>query len=105
VPGAGELDPVLHQQVRLRLMVLLFRNREASAAWLRATLDLTDGNLGSHAGKLVAAGYVRQRPALTPTGFELRYAITPQGDAAFQAYLAALRGLLGDGAPSPLAQG
>lgn len=91
---AQALDPIIHQEVRLRLLMHLFRDREATATWLRDTLHLTDGNLGSHADRLASAGYIIQRKALTPRGFELRYSITPAGDVAFQAYLRNLRGLL-----------
>jgi DNA-binding MarR family transcriptional regulator len=95
VPSAA-LDPIIHQPARLQLMALLHRNRQAAARWLRETLQLTDGNLGSHAARLVAAGYVVEGRVLTAKGFELRYRITPTGDAAFQEYLRALRQLLAE---------
>ena len=96
------LDPVIHQATRLRIMAALQRNREASFARLRDALGLTDGNLASHAGKLVEAGYLTGRHVLAGTSFELRYRITPEGDAAFRRYADALLGLLGDaGAPGP----
>lgn len=90
------LDPVIHQATRLRIMSALQRNREASFTGLRDALALTDGNLASHAAALEKAGYLRSRRALAGTSFELRYRITPEGDAAFRAYAAALLGLLGE---------
>lgn len=93
---AEELDPIIHQPTRLRIMALLFRNRQAAAAWVRAQLGLTDGNLGSHAEKLAEAGYLRVARALTPQGFQLRMSITPEGDAAFRMYLSSLRQLVLD---------
>jgi len=89
-----ELDPVIHQATRLRIMAALFRNREASFTALRDGLALTDGNLGSHAATLEKAGYVASRRVLAGLSFEVRYRITPEGSAAFVAYTRALQALL-----------
>lgn len=97
------LDPVIHQPTRLRIMTLLFRNRQASFTWVRDALGLTDGNLGSHAEKLAHGGYVAQGRVLTPAGFQVRLRITPEGDAAFRQYLLALRGYLEAEGPRELA--
>lgn len=94
------LDPIIHQATRLRIMAALFRNREASFTQLRNGLDLTDGNLGSHAAALEKAGYLDSRRALIGVSFEVRYRITPEGSAAFVRYTEALRALL-DEANSP----
>lgn len=75
-------------------MAALFRNREASFTSLRDALGLTDGNLGSHADKLVEAGYLESRRALVALSFEVRYRITPRGSEAFRAYVADLQGIL-----------
>lgn len=85
-----ELDPLIHQRTRLRIMTLLFRNREAAFAWVREELDLSWGNLDGHADRLEEAGYVRRDRVLTPDGFEVRLGITPQGREAFRGYLAEL---------------
>ncbi len=106
------LDPAIHQAVRLRRMVLLSRNRAASFVWVRDALGLTDGNLGSHVARLVAAGYAVSSRVLTRSGFQVWLRITPSGDAAYRAYLASLRSNLEpmdsgpvdpavDGAPRP----
>ncbi len=91
------LDPIIHQATRLRIMTLLFRNRAASFTWVRDSLGLTDGNLDTHAAKLEEAGYVKRGRALDIGGFEVRMKITPEGDAAFRAYLEGLRGYLATG--------
>jgi DNA-binding MarR family transcriptional regulator len=94
-----DLDPVIHQPTRLRIMVLLFQNRQAAATWVRDALQLTDGNMGSHCERLAQRGYIEQARTLTPQGFQLRLRITPEGDAAFAAYLQALRGMLEAASP------
>ena len=88
------LDPIIHQVVRLRVMALLCRNRTAPFVWVRDTLGLTDGNLGSHMGRLVTAGYAASSRVLTRSGFQVWLRITPAGDQAYRSYLAALRSYL-----------
>lgn len=85
---------IFHQPARLRIMGLLYKQRDASFTRVRDLLGLTDGNLASHGKRLADAGYVEMRRVLTPTGFESRLRITQQGARAFGAYLDALRGFL-----------
>ena len=91
---ARELDVVIHQPTRLRIMAALYRNRSASFTSLRDGLGLTDGNLATHATKLQEAGYVDARRVLVAVSFEVRYTITAKGSEAFRAYAAALRDFL-----------
>ncbi len=95
------LDPVIHQATRLRIMALLFRNRVAAFTWVRDTLELTDGNLDTHAAKLEEAWYLKRGRALDIGGFEVRMKITPEGDAAFRQYLEGLRTYLSLGSDPP----
>ena len=95
------LDPVIHQATRLRIMALLFRNRAAAFTWARDTLGLTDGNLDTHSKRLEEAGYIRRGRVLTTGGFQVRLRITPEGDAAFRAYLEGLKAYLVPDAVDP----
>lgn len=85
---------LLDARARLMLMGLLHQRRDVAARAARQALGLTDGNLASHAARLEEAGWMRSRRALSPTGFELRYSITPAGSAAFLEHVAHLRRLL-----------
>lgn len=87
-------DPLIHQRTRLRIMTVLYRNRQVPFTELRDALGLTDGNLASHAGKLEEAGYLEARRVLEGTGFELRYVVTDAGTEAYRDYLDTLRDLL-----------
>lgn len=98
---SGDLDPVLHQASRLRIMTALFKNRELAFTTLRELLGLTDGNLASHLRRLEGAGYVRQGRVLVGVGFEVHAKITEDGSAAFRSYLARLRVLLEELEPPP----
>ena len=93
------LDALFHQPARFRIMAALLRNRQAAVTWLLRTLNMSDGNLRSHADKLAAAGYIAQGRIMTPEGFQVRYRITPEGEKAFRAYLSALRAFLGELGP------
>ncbi len=88
------LDPVIHEAARLRILAILFRNRQASFTQLRDTLQLTSGNLASHAKRLVDARYVESGRVLAGVHFEVRFRITPLGSAAFHQYIEALRALV-----------
>ncbi len=88
-----DLSPI-HQPVRLRLMALLFRERDVGFAQARDALGLTDGNLGAHAKVLESLGWLTSRRALEPTGFQTRYLLTAAGSQAFRRYTTALQGFL-----------
>lgn len=80
------LDPVIHQATRLQILALLQRNREASFNELCRGLDLSEGNLGAHAERLLESGYMETFHALAGVRFEKRYRLTAKGAAAFRAY-------------------
>jgi DNA-binding MarR family transcriptional regulator len=93
-----ELDPLLHQPTRLEIVAYLYRNRQAPFTELRDQLALTAGNLQSHGEKLAKAGYVEMKRVLVGI-FEVRWNITPKGDAAFEAYFEQMRTLMSRLAP------
>lgn len=85
---------LIHQPVRLQIVGLLYRTRDAAFTTVRDRLDLTDGNLATHADRLEEAGFLEARRALTSDGFEKRYRITEDGSKAFRRYLGQLRGFV-----------
>jgi DNA-binding MarR family transcriptional regulator len=69
VSAAVHLDDVVHQRTRLGLLVVLAEVHQADFAYLKARLQLTDGNLGKHIEILarhdlvsVRKGYEGRRP-------------------------------------------
>ena len=91
--GEEALDPLLHQPTRLEIVAYLYRNRQAPFTQLRDELKLTAGNLQSHGDKLRAAGYIEMKRVLAGI-FEVRWAITPEGEKAFEAYFQQMRALM-----------
>jgi len=89
-----ELDIIIHQPTRMRIMGALYRNRRLGHVALRDALGLTDGNVATHVRRLESAGYLRASRVLAGLSFAVVYDITPAGAAAFQAYLDALARLL-----------
>lgn len=81
-------------------MGLLWKRRDVAFTAARDALGLTDGNLASHADRLVRAGFLDARRALAGDRFEVRYRITSAGREAFREYLRAMQAFLeatGDG--------
>jgi DNA-binding MarR family transcriptional regulator len=95
VPG---LDPVIHAQARLRVMVALAAlspEDRITFPRLQQLLEMTAGNLSTHLRKLEDAGYVEVTKAhqgRTPVTWA---ALTVAGRRAFEEYSAALRAMLG----------
>jgi DNA-binding MarR family transcriptional regulator len=94
LPG---LDPVIHAQARLRVMVALAAlasGDQITFPRLQQLLDMTAGNLSTHLRKLEDASYVQITKAhqrRTPVTY---VALTESGRRAFADYTAALRALL-----------
>lgn len=95
----ADLDPVIHAQGRLRIMASLSTltpGEQITFPRLQELLDMTAGNLSTHARKLEEAGYVQVEKAhrgRTPVTY---LALTKQGRRAFEDYTEALRSVLGE---------
>ena len=85
--GVPDLDPVIHQRVRLGIVSALAAGGATSFTDLKAALDLTDGNLSVHARKLEDAGYVRVRKSFVDRMPHTEFELTDAGLAALTAYL------------------
>jgi len=93
-----QLDPILHQPVRTRLMAFLTARGEATFKELRDLLQVTDGNLDAHVRKLTAAGFVSSRKdKLSSKRVQTFYSLTVEGSKAFSSYVTALQKLLNNG--------
>lgn len=90
---------IIHQPARLKIMGLLYKQRDVGFSAARDATGLTDGNLATHVKRLAEAGFLDARRVLLGSGFELRYRITPPGNVAFRRYLRWLRDVLQDAEP------
>lgn len=90
----SELDPLLHQQLRLAVVSILVGVVDAEFTFLKEKTGSTAGNLSVQLEKLSAAGYIsivksfrNKRPLTTCR-------ITPKGIRQFEVYVKAIQGYL-----------
>ena len=90
-------DELIHQSLRLRIMASLYAQRGAAPlefTHLKALLDATDGNLGSHLATLEKAGYLEVEKDCAGKRPRTRVSITATGARAFREHTAYLREVL-----------
>jgi DNA-binding MarR family transcriptional regulator len=79
-----ELDRIIHEPVRLRIMAMLGGVDTADFKFLVSTLGLSKGNLSSHVEKLESAGYVKVMKSFNGKITCTEYALTPTGRKALE---------------------
>ena len=84
---AVNLDPVIHERVRLAIISALAVNEELSFNDLKKLLEITDGNLSVHARKLEDAGYVRCTKSFVGRQPRTEFKLTAPGRRALESYL------------------
>jgi DNA-binding transcriptional ArsR family regulator len=85
-----ELDPTIHQPVRLRIMMILSGTDSADFTFLEKTLGLTKGNLSAHMARLEETGYVEVTKTFRGKMPNTSYRLTPQGRSGLSAYWEAI---------------
>lgn len=86
----SELDRVIHEPVRLRIMAILSGVDRADFKFMLSTLGLSKGNLACHVDKLERAGYVEVRKSFNGKLPHTEYRLTDTGRIALADYWAAL---------------
>lgn len=92
-----EPDEIIHQTVRLKIMAALNALGQKQAlefTRLKAAINVTDGNLGSHLSTLENVGYVSVQKDFVGKKPRTRVAITKEGTRAFARHVAYLRDVL-----------
>lgn len=93
----AELNEIIHQPVRLRIMaslVALDADNEVDFTYLRQLLDVTDGNLGAHLRKLEDAGFIAVNKTFIERKPRSFISVTAEGRKVFQQHVAALQTIL-----------
>ncbi len=93
----AELNEIIHQTVRLRIMaalVTLEDGDEVDFTYLRELLQATDGNLGAHLRKLEEAGFISLNKTFVERKPRTYIAATAEGRRVFQEHVAALESIL-----------
>ena len=92
-----QLDPIIHQTTRLRLMAVLVhleRGDWIDFVTLKTSLELTDGNLGAQLLKLEEAGYVKIKKGFVGRKPKTQAQATTKGRAAFESHREALKQII-----------
>jgi DNA-binding MarR family transcriptional regulator len=93
----AELDEIIHQPIRLRLMAALVALKSGESAeftLLRDLLGVTDGNLGAHLRRLEEAGYIELNKKFVDRKPRTFVAVTTTGRKVFQNQVIALEEIL-----------
>lgn len=93
----AELDKTIHQPVRLKVMSALMElpiGDQVEFMYLKKILKVTDGNLGTHLGKLEQAGYIEIEKTFVNKKPRSYISLTKKGKNAFDIHLEALQALL-----------
>ena len=80
------LDRIIHEPARLRIMMLLSGLESADFRFLVKTLSLTNGNLSRHVEKLEQAGYVKVEKTIKGKMPHTSYCVTETGKNALAEY-------------------
>ena len=93
----ADLDDVIHQPLRLRIMAALNALPAAVGldfSRLKKLTGATDGNLGAHIETLARAGYVAVEKAFVGKKPQTTVTVTPAGRAAFARHVATLQEII-----------
>lgn len=92
-----ELNEIIHQPVRLRIMATLVTLEpadEVDFTYLRDLLEVTDGNLGAHLRKLEETRYIVINKTFVNRKPRSYISATPEGRRVFDKHVEALEGIL-----------
>ena len=95
-PTPNELDPLIHERLRLGILSALVVQESLSFTELRDLLQTTDGNLSVQARRLEAAGYVTCDKKFEDRKPKSTYRLSAAGRAALEGYLDTLSSMLPD---------
>ena len=86
----SDLDRVIHEPARLRLLTILSGVDVADFSFLLEAIGLTKGNLSSHMDRLEKAGYVEVIKSFKGKMPHTEFRLTPAGRESLAAYWAGL---------------
>jgi DNA-binding MarR family transcriptional regulator len=90
-----DLDPLLHQQLRLSIISLLVSVRDAEFSYLKEKTGATAGNLSVQINKLAEAGYINITKSFRDNYPLTTCKITKEGIKAFESYVENLKQYIG----------
>ena len=82
----ADVDRIVHEPARLRIMMILSGVESADFNFLLSTLGLSKGNLSRHVEKLELAGYVKVNKTFKGKIPNTSYQLTKKGTNALTQY-------------------
>jgi DNA-binding MarR family transcriptional regulator len=89
-----ELDPLLHQRLRLAIMSMLVTTKKAEFKLIKQKTEATAGNLSIQLRKLEEAGYLKIEKSFRDNYPLTEVSITGAGQLAFNTYVEHLQSYL-----------
>ena len=86
----SDLDPLLHNELRLKIMVTLDALDDADFVYLKEITKATSGNLSVQLSNLQTTGYIKISSSGAGRGSHTICRITPKGTSALRDYQRAL---------------
>lgn len=86
----NDIDRVVHEPARLKILSILSGVESADFMFLLATLGLSKGNLSSHMDRLERAGYVKVTKTFNGKMPQTMYRVSRNGRRALSSYWSAL---------------
>jgi DNA-binding MarR family transcriptional regulator len=94
-----QLDPLIHEKGRFRIMSMLAASSELSFTEMRDALNMTDGNLTTHIRTLQEAGYVSVTKSFQNKRPHTTCSLTSAGQKAFSSYITLLEQIVQQNRP------
>ncbi len=94
IQSISELDRLVHEPARLKILVILKGVGEADFLYLQKEGGFTQGNLSSHLAKLEEAGYVEIKKTFKGKLPLTVCRLTTQGEGALESYTRQIVGAL-----------
>lgn len=92
--SSGDLDHLIHERTRLGLVSALASHKTMSFTELKTLLQISDGNLSTHARKLEEAGYIECSKEFDGRVPRTEYTLNATGRKALNRYVAHMEALI-----------
>jgi len=89
-----ELDQVIHQPIRTKIIALLLNSSECDYSTIKSSLNLTDGHMSTHMKVLVSEKYVEMEKSFVDNKPKTTYRMSKLGKKKFTEYIQALRAII-----------
>lgn len=88
---ANELDQVIHQPIRTKILALLLNSGECDYSTIKNTLNISDGHMSTHMKVLVSEDYVELEKTFVANKPKTTYKVTKHGKKKFSEYVDTLK--------------